>query len=216
MSQQPDGMECGQAAILTLGWSCNNEPFQYVLPIVTDNPGMTADQLCADAVQAAEDSIVPDLQPCMSSGAFLTFIQATGVVPGKIPFRKGYVPTDFPGTSTANPLPTNTAALGVIYQDTEDVTPGARIRLAKTFITGLARLDVVGNDITPGLRTNILQLVNDMQGGWPTITSGGFNWYRMLDVPKPATNSTPVKRLLITEVRGGIFTQKRRLVPRNS
>lgn len=215
--QQPDDMTCGKAAILTIGINVNGEACQYVFPIVTNATALTPANLCLDAVESFEDSLISDVQATLSSDNHVTFIQATGMIPGRIPFRKPYAPTVYPGTAAAGSVTSQVSALGIIYQDPEDETvPGGRIRQAKTFVTGMPHTFILGNQITGAFQTILQGFMEDLQSGWPSFIETSSNWYRILDKPPGAVTDTPVKRLLQAEVRGGIYTQKRRLTPRQS
>jgi hypothetical protein len=214
MPQQPAGMTNTNGVILSVGLFVNSEPWQMVMPLVTDATSLDAATLCKDAAQSFEASIFADILPIISSDGYIAFVSAEGMTNGAIPWRDTYASTANPGTGAAGAIPTNACALGVIYEDPEDSTLGARIRLAKTFISGISHTDVIGNTITPDLATRINNFLLDLQAGFASIADVSSSWYRVLNVPQPRTNGAPVVRLLQPEARGGIYTQKRRLVPR--
>jgi hypothetical protein len=210
-------MKNDNGVILTIGCICNGEPFQLVMPLATDSSTLTDSNLCQDAVLSFDPGILPDLVPVMSSDAYVAFLQAVGMRPNKIPFRQPYQPTVYPGTAPAGAIPNQDAAIGAIYQDPNDLAAGQkRIRQARTFFAGLAHEQVSGNVITSTLASSIITVMNDLQGGWTSVADGSYNWYRVLDVPKPTSVSQPIRRLIAVEVRGSIYTQKRRVVPRLS
>lgn len=215
MPQQPSGMTNTNGCILTVGCVVESEAFQLVMPIVTDSTTLNAGNLCQDGVNSFETAMLVFLTPIMSVGAYISSLQCTGMVPGNVPFRTPYSPTTHPGTATGDPLPSQVAALGVIYQDPDDEGFGtSKIKLAKTFFGGISRDNVVGNLIDNTLTNAVLSFMQSCQNGWASSADSSANWYRVLDVPKPTTDGTAVKRLLAPEVRGGIYTQKRRLLPR--
>ena len=217
MAQQPSGMTSDNGAILTVGMVCSNERFAYVMPIVTDSTSLDASTMCKDACLSFEAGPLTDILALTSVDAYCTYIQATGMTPGSVPYREPFNSTDHPGVETGAALPTQVAALGVIYQDPADEGIGVkRIRQARIFLTALSGGQVNNNEVNSTLLTNILNLMIDLQAGWSSSLDSSHSWYRVLDVPKPTSTGQPVKRLLVPDARGGIYTQKRRLTPRLS
>jgi hypothetical protein len=217
MPQQPSGMNSDNGCILTAGFVCNGEAFAYVMPLVTDATSLGLDEQCKDCATSFQDAVLGDVLSCLSVDGFCSYIQATGMTPGAVPFRIPYGPSDNPGTDSGSAAPTQVAALGVIYQDPADEGIGVkRIRQARTFFAGLSLTSLNGNFIGSTLRTSINTVMTELQAGFVSEMSSSNKWYRVLDVPKPTSSGQTVKRLLVPEVRGGVYTQKRRLVPRQS
>lgn len=214
MAQQPAGMVNDNGVILTIGMYGNNEAYEHVMPFATNSEMLTPSNVCEDAVNSFVNSAITQLANLLSSDQYVAFVAAEGMVNGAIPFRTSFGPTDSAGNAAPPAVPTNACALGVIYQDPEDAIAGDRIRLAKTFFSGISTSQVTGNLITSTLITNIEIYVGLLQSGYPSTIDGASNWYRVLNVPKPRTTGQQVKRLLVAESRGGVYTQKRRLVPR--
>lgn len=214
MPQQPAGMMNDNGVILSVGMFGNGEAYEHVMPMATNSEMLTPANICQDAVNSFVNSAITDLANLLSSDQYVAFVAAEGMVNGAIPFRTSFGPMDSAGNAAPPAAPLNASALGVIYQDPEDATAGDRIRLAKTFISGISTSQVTGNTITSTLITNIEIYLGLLQVGYPSTVDGASNWYRVLNVPKPRTTGQPVKRLLVAESRGNIYTQKRRLVPR--
>jgi hypothetical protein len=215
MAEQPAGMTNSNGVILSAGFFGNGEAFEIVLPLATNSTSLDDSNLCQDAAQAFEAGpLVVDLLAILSSSVSLVFVAAEGMTNGCIPWRDSFAIGVNPGTSGPVAAPTNACALGVIYQDPADVGFGTRIAMAKTFFSGIATTQIVQNSITTALVALINTWLDDCQGGFPSILDPTFSWYRVLTVPKPRTAGTPIKRLLLPQARGNIYTQKRRLVPR--
>lgn len=215
MAQQPDGMTNEEGVILTVGIAGGGDSFQFVFPVVNPSTGLDLTNLCSDACNSFQDFAIPTLQPILSSDVYIAFVQGQGMVPGRIPFRNFYDSTTWPGTSAAGACPTNVAVLGIIYQDPADLDIGQkRILQSRTFFTGVAKSQLTDNAAQGTLLANILAFMQMLQAGFLSDFDSDSKWYRVLDVPKPLGTSHPIKRLLVPEVRGGIYTQKRRVVPR--
>lgn len=217
MAQQPDGMTNTTGVIMTFGMVCSNERFAYVMPLATNNTALALDNQCKDAVVSAIVGILDDLMNMHSVDCYCAFVQATGMTPGYIPWRTAFISTDHPGTDTGAALPTNVSALGIIYQDPADEGIGAgRIRQARTFFTAMAGNRINNNELTTTYAGFVFDFMTELQAGWVSDNDGAKKWYRVLDVPKPTSTTVAVKRLLVPDARGGVYTQKRRLVPRVS
>lgn len=214
MSVQPDGMKNTNGVILSVGMFSGGEAFEIVMPVVTDSTSMDGSNLCQDAAQAFEAGAMELLQQCLSNDTSVVFVSGEGMVNGYIPWRDGFDIGTHAGEVSSPSIPTSACALGVIYQDPSDVTVDARIKLAKTFFSGVPKSLVIGNIVQPALVTSIHDFLAMMVDGYPSILHTASSWYRVLNVPKPRVAGTDVVRLLLPEARSNIYTQKRRLVPR--
>lgn len=216
MSVQPSGMKNTDGVILTVGMFANGEAFEIVMPMVTDATSMDGSNICQDAVQSFEASAMELLQQCLSEDTSVVFVAGEGMVNGYIPWRDGFETGTHSGEVSSPAIPANACALGVVYQDPEDVTVNARIKLAKTFFSGVPKTLSAGNQIAPALVTTINAFLSAVVTGYPSVLHSASSWYRVLNVPKPRAAGTDVVRLLQPEARSNIYTQKRRVLPRLS
>lgn len=214
MAEQPAGMINSNGVVLSIGMFANGEAFEIVLPMVTPSTILDATNFCSDCVQSFENSPLPDLLACISVSTSVVFVAGEGMINGMIPYRDTFVIGTTPGTRGTGAAATNVAALGVLYEDPKDEPAGERMRIAKTFFSGIATADVDGNQIVAQLLANVQQFMQDCKDGWPSMLDGTSNWYRVLASPKPRTPGTPIKRVLVPEARTNVYSQKRRLVPR--
>lgn len=214
MAEQPSGMTNNSGVVLTIGMFANGEAFEIVLPMATPSTILDATNFCSDCVGSFENSPLPDLLACISVSTSVVFIAGEGMVNGFIPFRDTFTIGTTPGTRGTGAAATSVAGLGVLYEDPKDEPAGERMRIAKSFFSGIATADVDGNQIVSQLNANILVFMQDCQTGWPSVLDGTSNWYRVLASPKPRTPGTAIKRTLVAEARSNVYTQKRRLLPR--
>lgn len=217
-SVQPSGMMNDNGAVLTVGIQTSGEQTAIVLPIATETV-MDPGDLCTRAVQDFVTGVLPALLDCLSSDAYVRFIQAEGMVDGKVPSRLDFTASDHPGTGAANTAPPQVAALIACYEDPADATPGARMRVGKTFLPGISTAMITEGNINGPEITLLLILTGELLGGWTNSVSGGGHWYRVLATPftpgPPRTRPGGVglKRCLTIVPRGYTATQRRRLLP---
>lgn len=213
MSNQPSGMTNTNGVILTVGIVCNNDRSEIVLPVASPSATDRATN-CQDAVDSFVNSPINALANCISSDAYIGFVQGEGMVDGNVPYREDYLPTDHPGTGGIAPAPSQVAALIVFYADPADLTVGARVRIGKSFIPGIAKGDIIGDKISGGVVTNLQSLGTTLQAGFVSTLNPSSNWFRICATPTPRTSGTPCKRTINFVVRDYIATQRRRLIPR--
>lgn len=212
MADQPSGMIIDNGVILTVGVQSGYDRVACVIPLCADDsiPPVSG---CQSALEGWGASIRDSFLACMSSLAFLRFVQAEGMIDGMIPYREDYAPTDFPGTRGATIMPSQVTGLCVFYEDPADAVVGARMRVGKNFIPGLCADDIAQDFLVPDLVTAIAGFATAMQAGFAG-SIGSHTFYRVLagDVRSPA--GTPIKRVITAQARGYVCTQKRRLIPR--
>lgn len=216
MPRQPSGMTVDNGVILSIGMFSLTEALEIVMPMATESTTMDGTNRCGDCVQSFIDAESADLQNIISVGTYITFIQAQGMTPGSIPFRQPFTATDLPGQRTGTPLPTQCAALGIYYEDPEDVPTGSKIRVGKTFFGGISQEDVIENVLVNALITAIQTFTQAMQAGYPSELDLSSKWYRVVAAPRSGSGSTTINRSFSAGSRGGIYTQRRRLLPRLS
>ena len=200
--------------IVTVGLVVNDDRVACVFPCGLDATISVFDTLCEDAVNSFQANVFPLIAPWLSSDAYISFCSAEGMVNGRVPARHSYASTTYPGAAgSGGSVASQVSALIVFYEDTNDVITGHRIAVAKNFLPGIGKNDIVGDVISPTVATLLLNLANGLQGGFGSILYPSGTWYRMLRAPKPRTPGTTIKRVFIAEARTRVKTQRRRLIP---
>lgn len=214
--QQPAGMTNDKGVIMTIGFVANGESFQIVLPCSTDSTAIDEDSICEDCVESYIGSDIGDMAAIIASDAYVSFVAGEGMTNGRIPYRHSFDPTAYVGTRTGLSAPTNVCGIAVYYCDPADLLTDARMKTAKTFFSGLSKTDLIENQIVEALYTLIFSAASDLQGGFASLVDPGKNWYRVLAAPKTRTAGQTLQRAISPISRTGIYTQRRRLVPRAS
>lgn len=219
---QPTGFTMGQGFMATIGIVVNNDRCAIVIPMCyqgTPDNDNDVGQSCVDAVVG---NYLQPLTQQFSSDAYVSFVQAEGMLVGQIPQRTSFAPTDWPGGESPGPLPSGTCGLIVFYQEAADVDEDTKkIPIGKSFIPGIARDQVVGDAMVAGWVSGAMDLCEIMQNvvTAPTIEPS-LNWYRVAGKPKadpllpPPDASTKVNRIYAYAARGYVCTQRRRMIPR--
>jgi len=201
-------------AIVTIGIRVNTDRCAIVMPFVTDDVVLDELTFCNDLVITAQTHILTSLTAVMSVQSYVSFIAAEGMIDGRIPYRVDYAPTDHPGLLTGPPVPSQVSGLVIWYEDPRDVVAGHKLRVAKNFIPGLPSANVTGNIIDSALVDTLQALADNSQNGYET-NAGSGKWYRCLAAPRPRTPGTSCKRTTGQLGRDVVYTQKRRLIPRD-
>jgi len=212
-STQPD-LTNDNGVVLTVGIVSNSDRCCIVLPIATDNTSLDDVTRCKDAVTSFA-AIIAQLQACISSDAYISFIQGEGMTDGMIPNRQDFTITTYLGTRDAPAAPSQVAALIIFYRDPAHALTGERMKIGKNFIPGLAQNDLSGDHVVAGLGANLQTFADTLQNGFNSSGGGGSQkWYRYLNTPVPRTTGTHLKAVTGQTQRGYVATQRRRLVPR--
>jgi hypothetical protein len=202
-----------QGVILTLGINVNGDRAAIVLPIAIDSSTPDKNDLCADAVQSAIDSMIGFWTGSMSDAAYFSFCSAEGMVNGYVPARKDFDPTDFPGTLVAISNPSQVALLMRWYADASFAPPG-RMKVAKTYLPGIPQTSINGDVWDDGIvGTGIRAILDKMYNGWNSTNFSGSVYRRYLATPRPRTPGTPLIRIFERNYDLRCSTQKRRLQP---
>lgn len=211
---QPAGMTNDLGVILTVGLFCNGEAMQIVQPFATDSSALTPENVCSDAVASFALAAIDDLMDCLSSGCYCAFVGAEGMVNGTIPYRQNFASSDHPGTRDAGTLPTNVSALGIYYALPDDLPTGAKMKVAKTFLGGLAQSDVIENTVVSAVVGALQTFLTLCLAGYASSNDTSANWYRVNSTPKTRVPGQAITRNQVALPRNGVYTQRRRLVPR--
>lgn len=209
MSQPTMNADAG--CILVVGGQCNGERWAIVQPVASDAAGLNGVNRCRDAVDSWNAAPQIDFLNICSSDLSITFIQAEGMVPGSVPYRIDFALNTVIGTRAAGALPMNVAGLLSYYEDPSQVPVGEKIRVAKTFIPGLADGDVVGNTVGVGATAPMEQYGNSMQNGYQSLFDVTKKWYRVISA---STNPAFILLNIVQHnARDYLATQRRRLTP---
>lgn len=209
---QPE-MTSDHGVVFTIGLRCNGDRIAIVMPVATDNSTLDKKELCNQAVEDMEDTIMDLLAGCISLSAYVAYSQAVGMDDGFVPRRRDFAPTDYPGTQASTCETSQVAALIVFYSEPADLDVGARIRVGKTFIGGIADADVSGDAVSSGLDVALSGLAQALAEGWTNHGSGGGKWYRVVSAPPKGSNAAELVRTGSWDTRGYTGTQRRRLIP---
>lgn len=202
-------------AILTIGLLVNGERCANVEPYGLAGGGVGPVLLASDLCNSWLAGQLSNYLAMISSDAQITFLAAEGMQDGVVPQRLDFAPGTHVGTNAAGASPTQVAALIIYYEDPADVVPGHRIRVAKTFVVGVPDGNIDGNAINSAQEGHLDNYGQQAQLGFASVLNPSSTWQRMLSVPKPRATPANIPRIVTFGARGGIYTQKRRLVPRN-
>jgi hypothetical protein len=213
MPVQPAGMSSDFGVILTIGFDTASDRSAIVMPFCTPSTIVSPTTMCQDLVSSFQDASMADLLDCVSSSASLVYIQAEGMVDGRIPYRTGFQFGVNPGTRGGDTLPSQVTALLTYYCEPADLTSGARMKVAKNFIPFIAADDVSFDTVSSDLVGNMLTFGQLCLTGFPSSVDPSKNWFRVLAAVKPRV-VVDVTRCASVEPRSYVATQRRRLKPR--
>lgn len=200
-----------KGVILQVGIVVNNDRTELVIPCATDGALSDNNTRCFDAVTGFEANVLPALLAAMSSGAYVSFLQADGMVNGMIPFRTNYAAGVKPGTRGAAPVPSSTGGLISFYAEPADLGVGARMRTAHNTIPGPDVTDLSGDALVGAYKGVLnsfgLSLQVGFLGGGP-----GDTFYRVL-AAKHGAGGQPLIRVAFVDVPGYVATYRRRILP---
>lgn len=210
---QPSGMTSAKGGILTIGIRTQGDRCAIVLPMVADSAGADDNGLMEDLCESADGSLLALIVPCLSASAYISFVEAHGMMNGFVPHRIDYGPADNPGTGAAGAETSQVGALMVFYSDAEDINEGSGIKVGKNTLPGLDDAEVVSGVIAAGLTADLEALAAGLTEGITNTGSGGGKWYRVCSAPVVKTSPQDVIRVGKWVVRGYTGTQRRRLLP---
>lgn len=209
-------LKAGSGVVVTIGIMAAGDRTAIVIPLATPTEEIDNKDLCFKACDAVESSLYGYLLDCICTQAYIRYIQAEAMMNGKVPFRKGYGTTEYPGTRTGVVMPSNVAGLALFYSyKEEDDPPTKRTRVAKTFLPGLSATDVDGDVMVSALRGKITLFANALIDGIADSGSPSNIWHRALAVPRPRPTDpqTALGRIASAVVPNNVATQRRRLIP---
>jgi hypothetical protein len=207
-------MTSDHGVILTVGITCAYDRTAIVLPMATDGTGHTASDLCKGAIDMAENGFLDNLNGIMCISAHISFIQAEGMDDGTVPYRVDYGPGDHPGTIAGEALPANCGALLAFYEEPLDLAVGARMRVGKNAIAGIPESKFVNGSLIAAYLADVQLVGTGLVNGQAEGGGSSPTWYRVLARnPKTAGPGAQLKRVAISQARGYVGTQRRRLTP---
>lgn len=210
---QPD-LTNDSGVILTVGIRTPQDRAAIVLPLSTNDSSLDARGLCTNAALAFESECIPLLVAGLGASAYITFLQAVGMVDGFIPARTDYGPLDHPGTRTGPGECSQIAALCIYYALPSDLPANGRMRVAKNFIPGLSDTDVQGDYIAAAVQTALDTFLEKICNGFADTSTPSSTWYRVLATPTSRAAGQVVTRVGLAMTRLYVGTQRRRLIPR--
>jgi hypothetical protein len=199
--------------ILTIGMEGNGDRVEIAIPMGIDPESIDAVKMCEDAVTSFIGGPIEDFLGMLVTGAHITFVAAEGMYNGRVPYREDYAATVYQGTATGAAVSSQVALLLSFYEDVGDESPGARIRVGKSFIPFGPATDIVAGRWNPTAVAAGMLFVNDCLNGWDSVEFDGSKWYRYLATPKTRNVETDVKKIISGECRAYPSTQRRRLTP---
>lgn len=201
--------------MLTIGMLLNGERVACVEPYGLPDTAADPTLISADLVQSWEALCQTAFQGCLSADCQLTFLNAEPMIDGSIPYRDDFATGTNPGALAAGALPANNCGLIVYYEDPADIPAGkSRISVGKTFMPAIPDSLCIAQNLQPTITAAYAVYAALVQEGFTSTLYSGFKWQRMLTSPKPRTPGTAIRRTIKYEVRGAIYTQRRRLLPR--
>lgn len=203
-------LSSNQGVLLTVGFVSGADRWEIVQPVSTDEPSATATNLCKHATDDWNAGPAADLLAGISSSTSLVWVQAEGMVDGAVPNRIDYNVGARPGDMGASLMPTSCAALLIYYVDPASLEIAARMRSAKTFVSGLDSDLVDGDILDPTVVTALAAYAGNMANGYGWV-GGTKNWYRVGAAKRAA--DTTLENVGVYLVRHYIGTQRRRMVP---
>ncbi len=212
--EQPAGMQNTNGCIVTVGIRTPQDRAAIVLPVATDNDSAGARQLCAACGDAVEESLLDLICACIGASAYVTFVQAEGMVDGMIPVRADYGILDHPGTRTGPGECSQIAGLMMYYALPEDLPLNHRMVVSKNFLPGLSDTDVSGDYIADDVVTAMEAFLAAVTMGFAGTTFPEVTFYRVMSAPRVRTPGTQLVRVGLTLARKYVGTQRRRLIPR--
>ena len=204
-------LDSGTGVILTCGFTTGHDRWAIVLPVATDDNTLNPITLCSDAVNAFVALELNHLMAIFAADTNLNYIQAEGMVDGRVPYRTDIAPGGEPGTLGATSMPRNVSALTAFYVDPGQTLSTGRERVGKTFFAGISADEVVGDIVQNVLLTAITLFCNEIVNGYNT-NAGGGKWYRVGKAVR--TTATALPNIVAVQVRDYVATQRRRLMPR--
>lgn len=225
MGTQPSNMPNTKGVHLTIGVVVNGDRMSMVMCEVCDASGLDKVNTCEDAVTSALSTLLPILLPCLAPGAYISYVQAEGMVDGMVPYRLDFGPTEHPGTGTSgDTMPSQVAGLLIFYGDPDDAVEGDRMKFAKTFVPGLPKADVSGDIVNSPTSSALVSLANMLQEGFVSSAFPPSKWWRVIAPPRipatppktgtvPAPDGTYVIRTRTSLARFYLATQRRRQLP---
>ncbi len=201
-----------KGVIATIGIQSGNDRTAIVLPLISDDAGLTPLTRCNDAVNSLNTSIASLVQACLAANANISFIQAEGMIDGDVPFRTDFSAATYPGTAGSVVMPNNVAGLIVFYGDPADLAPGERMPVGKNFMPGVPAAEVTGDIISNTLFLLYEALASALRSGFATQLGGG-KWFRVAGKGDSRTAGTTGVGSSVAYTRNYVATQRRRLIP---
>jgi hypothetical protein len=211
---QPASMESDDGWILTVGMITSADRWEMVFPIAPDHTvGPFPADMAEHIVGGWIANVMPLLLACVTSDTSVCFVQAEGMVDGKVPSRSDFPTAVEIGTLGTVSLPTSDAALLVYYVDPTKHLSTNRERVAKNFVAGIDKTtalnDLIGGAVEAALET----FLNNMANGFgDDRMAGSTTWYRVGKAIRQTAQALP--NIVTAEVRRYIGTQRRRMLPR--
>jgi len=214
MSNQPAGMTNDYGVILTIGVVNYADRSAIVIPLGTDATSITDYERCYDAVASFLAQCMSSFTPMLANTAYVSFIQAEGMVDGMTPYREDYAAATYDGTGGSPGLPSNVTGLIAFYEDPDDAPTAERVRVGKNFIPAVPSSLISGDIIDPTLVAAYLTFGDLLQEGFDSTAAPGYKFYRVLATPGDRIANEPLIRTIAARPRGYVCTQRRRLTPR--
>jgi hypothetical protein len=206
-----------------IGVVVNNDRTVITAPMGWDGSIEDENAIAASLCNALQEQTFTELRALLSADAYISYVSAEGFYPGQVPFRIDYPSTSFPGTLSADPVPSQVAGLLFFYQDARSHGFGRkRIRMGKTFIPGIPKDQTVKDDLIDAWHTAAITLAVHWQSGFSSsVLNPDVTWYRVLskltknpDGTTPVNPDTDLLPVFECGARDYVCTQRRRLVPR--
>jgi len=214
MAVQPAGMLNDYGVILTIGVVNYADRSAIVIPLGTDDTAILDSERCYDVVASFLAQVMSSFTPILGNTAYVSFLQAEGMIDGMTPYREDYAAATYDGTGGSPALPSNVTGLIAYYEDPDDSPTGERVRVGKNFIPAVPSSLISGDIIDPTLVAAYLTFGDLLQEGFDSTAGSGYKYYRVLATPTDRTAGSPLIRTINARPRGYVCTQRRRLTPR--
>lgn len=210
---QPTGMQSDKGCVVTVGIRAQGDRCAIILPMVADTASGADKQICQDCCESMDAELPGFITPCMSESAYISFIQAVGMMDGFLPHRIDYGPTENPGEGAEGIEVSLVGGLLIFYSEPDDIPEGMRIHVGKNTIPGLADDQITSGVPASGLSTYLDALAQGLAEGIANTGSGAGKWYRVCSAPKIRTSPQPIIRTGKWLSRTYLGTQRRRQLP---
>lgn len=210
-------LKSDKGAVVTVWGQFASNRWAIVIPVATDDTGVSRLDLCGkarDAVAAIVNGT--NFTDLLSADCSIMAIQAHGMDDGCIPAAVNYSVTDHPGTGGAAGPPPTVGGLITFYPDPLDVPAGQRLPHSREIVPGIPAAALVDGTVTAAFQAKMALHAGDQVDGFNDGGTGP-TFYRVLAAPKRGAGGHPpattLTRLVSSALRAYCGTVRLRGTP---